>query len=107
MGGMGLLVVFILLLVVGEGFVILMGLTVERLSSPYTGLITFIILYFATFWFAWRAAVWLTEPGKRLANLFGGATERGVDDRPREQASGQRPVETGPRPAGYADGYRS
>jgi hypothetical protein len=84
MGGMGLLVVFILILVLGEGLVILLGLTVERLFSPYTGLITFIILYFATFWFAWKAAVWLTEPGKRLTKLFGGAAERGLEDRPSE-----------------------
>ena len=96
MGGMGLLLVFIVLLLLGQGFSILLGLTVERYSSPYTGLVTFIAAYFALFWFAWKAAVWLTEPGKRLAKLFGGAAERGLDDRPREQASGQRPV-TGPR----------
>jgi hypothetical protein len=76
MGGMGLLVVFILLLLLGQGVAILLGLTVERLSSPYTGLITFIAAYFALFWFSWKAAVWLTEPGKRLTKLLGGA-ERG------------------------------
>ena len=70
MGGMGLLLVFIVLLVLGQGFSILLCLMVERYSSPYTGLITFIVAYFAMFWFAWKAAVWLTEPGKRLAKLL-------------------------------------
>jgi hypothetical protein len=75
MGGMGLLVVFILMLALGQGFAILLGLTVERFSSPYTGLITFIAAYFALFWFSWKAAVWLTEPGKRLTKLLGGGAE--------------------------------
>ena len=78
MGGMGLLLVFIVCLLLGQGLSILLGLTVERYTSPYTGLITFIAAYFALFWFAWKAAVWLTEPGKRLAKLFGGAAERVV-----------------------------
>jgi hypothetical protein len=43
---------------------------------PYTGLITFIAAYFALFWFAWKATVWLTEPGKRLAKLLSGAAEQ-------------------------------
>jgi hypothetical protein len=64
--------------VLGQGLSILLGLTVERYASPYTGLVTFIAAYFALFWFAWKAAVWLTEPGKRLAKLFGGAAERVV-----------------------------
>ena len=39
-------------------------------------IITFIAAYFALFWFAWKAAVWLTEPGKRLAKLLRGAAEQ-------------------------------
>jgi hypothetical protein len=78
MGGMGLLLVFIVCLLLGQGLSILLGLMVERYASPYTGLVTFIAAYCALFWFAWKAAVWLTEPGKRLAKLFGGAAERVV-----------------------------
>ena len=76
MGGLGLLLVFIVLLLLGQGFSILLGLTVERYTSPYTGLITFIAAYFALFWFAWKVAVWLTEPGKRIAKLLSGAAEQ-------------------------------
>ena len=47
---MGLLVVFILCLAIGETLTILVGLAVERYTSPYTGLITFIVGYFAMFW---------------------------------------------------------
>ena len=48
----------------------------RTLFLPLTGLITFIAAYFALFWFAWKAAVWLTEPGKRLAKLLSGAAEQ-------------------------------
>ena len=76
MGGMGLLLVFILILLVGQGFSILLALLIEAYSSDYTGLITFIAMYFAMFWFAWKFAVWLTEPGKRLAKLMSGDAEQ-------------------------------
>jgi len=42
-------------------------LVVERYSTPYTGLVTFIASYFAMFWVAWRLAVRITEPLSRLA----------------------------------------
>jgi hypothetical protein len=70
MGGMGLLVVFLLLLLVGQSLSVAVCLIVERYTSSYTGLITFIAAYFAMFWFAWKGAVWLTEPGKRLAKFM-------------------------------------
>jgi hypothetical protein len=73
---MGLLVVFIASLVVGQTIAIFVGLVVERNSSPYAGLITFIALYFAMFWLAWKVAVRLTEPGTRLGGWLGsGAKE--------------------------------
>ena len=54
------------------------GLLVERHVSPYSGLVTFIVFYFAMFWAAWRFAVRVTEPrphvrerGEPSAVLFG------------------------------------
>ena len=73
---MGLLVVFIATLVVGQSIAIFVGLLVERYYSPYTGLITFIALYFVMFWVAWKIAVRLTAPGTRLGGWLGsGAKE--------------------------------
>jgi hypothetical protein len=62
---MGLLVVFIITLLVGQSISIGAGLLVERYATPYTGLVTFIALYFAMFWVAWRFAVRITAPGSR------------------------------------------
>jgi hypothetical protein len=58
---MRLLVVFLLSLVVSQSISIGIGLLVERHTSAYTGLVTFIALYFAMFWLAWRFAVRVTE----------------------------------------------
>ena len=69
---MRLLVVFLLSLVVSQSISIGIGLLVERHTSAYTGLVTFISLYFAMFWLAWRFAVRVTEPnavfGTRLSS---------------------------------------
>jgi hypothetical protein len=69
---MRLLVVFLLSLVVSQSISIGVGLLVERHTSAYTGLVTFIALYFAMFWLAWRFAVRMTEPnalfGTRLSS---------------------------------------
>jgi hypothetical protein len=46
---MMLLVVFFVSLVVGQAISIALGLMVERLVSPYAGLVTFIACYFAMF----------------------------------------------------------
>ena len=59
---MRLLVVFLLSLVVSQSISIGVGLLVERHFTPYTGLVTFIALYFAMFWLAWRFAVRITAP---------------------------------------------
>jgi hypothetical protein len=58
---MALLLVFIISLVVGQSMSIGAGLMVERLVSPYAGLVTFIGSYFAMFWLTWRFAVRVTE----------------------------------------------
>jgi len=65
---MGLLIVFVLTLLVGQSISIGIGLTVERYSTPYTGVIAFITSYFAMFWLAWRLAVRLTAPRTSTAD---------------------------------------
>jgi hypothetical protein len=64
---MKLLVVFIMTLAVGQMISVGVGLLVERQTSPYTGLITFIAMYFATFLVAWRLSVRITAPGPSSA----------------------------------------
>ena len=64
---MGLLLVFLVSLVVGQSLSIGIGLLVERLTTPYTGLMAFIACYFTMFWLAWRFAVRVTKPRERLA----------------------------------------
>jgi hypothetical protein len=59
---MRLLLVFLTSLLVGQSISIGVGLLVERHATPYTGLVTFIVCYFAMFWVAWRFAVRVTEP---------------------------------------------
>ena len=70
---MTLLAVFIVSLLIGQAISIGLGLVVERYSSPYTGLVTFIGCYFAMFWVAWRVAVRVTEPRPLLGGSTGGA----------------------------------
>jgi membrane protein implicated in regulation of membrane protease activity len=69
---MQLLLVFIASVLVGQLISIGVGLLVERHVTPYTGLVTFIVCYFAMFWLAWRFAVRITEPRSR----------RGARDKP-------------------------
>jgi hypothetical protein len=68
---MGLLLVFIVNVAVGQAIAIFLGLTVERYHSPYAGLVTFIVLYFAVFWVAWQLAIRMTAPGSRLGARLG------------------------------------
>ena len=73
---MQLLLVFIATVLVGQSISIGVGLLVERHVTPYTGLVTFIVCYFAIFWLAWRVAIRITRPRlgarhKRSAVLFG------------------------------------
>jgi hypothetical protein len=62
---MRLLLVFLASLLVGQSISVGIGLLVERHATPYTGLVTFIVCYFAMFWMAWRFAVRVTEPRSR------------------------------------------
>jgi hypothetical protein len=57
-----LLIVYLVTLVMGQAIAVGIGLAVERLYSPYTGLVVFIPLYFCVFWLAWRLSVRLTAP---------------------------------------------
>ena len=59
---MNLLVIFIVSLVIGQSLSIGLGLLVERYSTPYTGMVTFIGSYFLMFRLAWRFAVRITAP---------------------------------------------
>ncbi len=51
---MGLLVVYILSVVVGQSISVTLGLLVERLHSPYAGLLVFIGCFFFVFWLSWQ-----------------------------------------------------
>jgi hypothetical protein len=64
---MRLLLIFIICLLFGQSLSIGVGLLVERYSTPYTGLVTFITSFFAMFWLAWRVAVRITQPRSRVA----------------------------------------
>ena len=64
---MTLLVTFIICVMVGQLFSIGLGLMVERYSTPYISVLTFMASYFVMFWIAWRLAVRITEPRSRLA----------------------------------------
>ena len=66
---MNLLVVFIAVLVVTQSISVSLGLLAERLFTPYTGLVTFITLYFVMFWITWKVAVRLTASGGRGRSL--------------------------------------
>ena len=70
---MGLLAVFIITLVVGQAISVGVGLLVERHTTPYTGLVTFISAYFVMFWLAWRLAIRVTAPTTRLGAWLGSA----------------------------------
>ena len=58
---MWLLLTYIALAVIGNGLVYLVGLVIERVW-PIASLPAFLFMFFAVMWFAWIAAVKLTEP---------------------------------------------
>jgi len=70
---MALLAGFLISLVIGQSLSIGLGLLVERHTTPYTGLITFIGAYFLMFWLAWRFAIRVTAPTTRLGGWLGSA----------------------------------
>ena len=59
---MNLLVIFLISVLIGQSLSIGLGLLVERYSTPYTGLMTFIGSYFVMFWLAWRFALRVSAP---------------------------------------------
>jgi hypothetical protein len=62
----------------GQSISVGIGLLVERQSTPYTGLVTFIACFFAVFWVAWRFAVRITEPRALLGDLKNNRAEPGA-----------------------------
>ena len=59
---MNLLVIFIISVLIGQSLSIGLGLLVERYSTPYIRLMTFIGRYFVMFWLAWRFALRVSAP---------------------------------------------
>jgi len=59
---MNLLVVYITSVVIGQSIAVGFGLLVERMYTPYIGLVAFFPVFFAMFWLAWRVAVRVTKP---------------------------------------------
>jgi len=57
-----LLIVYIVLMLVGDAVDYLVGLAVERMWGPQASLIVFLVLYFVSLWVAWVVAVKITEP---------------------------------------------
>ena len=62
---MNLLVMFLVVLLFCQAISVGLGLLAERVFSPYTGLVTFIVCYFLMFGVAWKIAVRLTAPRSR------------------------------------------
>lgn len=59
---MWLLIVYVVLVVLGQAAGYLIGLLVERMWGSQASLIAFLVLYFVFMWVAWVAAVKITEP---------------------------------------------
>ena len=57
-----LLSTYLVTLIVAQAAAIGIGLAVERMYTPYMGLMVFIPLYFCFFWLAWLFAVRITRP---------------------------------------------
>ena len=59
---MSLLVVYIVLVFIGQAFAVTIGILVDAVSQPL-GLAVFLALYFSVFIVGWKVAVRLTAPG--------------------------------------------
>jgi len=59
---MWLLIVYLVLVIVGDVADYLIGLFVERMWGSQASLIVFLALYFLFLWLAWIAAVKITAP---------------------------------------------
>lgn len=58
---MWLLLTYIVLTLIGNAVIYFIGLGIERMW-PVASLPLFLLMFFAVMWFAWIAAVKLTEP---------------------------------------------
>ena len=67
---MGLLIVYVVLMILGDIVDYVIGLAVEHFW-PQASLPVFLVLYFVSLWVAWVLAVKLTQPKHATA---GGAT---------------------------------
>jgi hypothetical protein len=61
-GTMSLMIVYIVLVFVGQAVAVTIGLLLDNFSKAM-GLTVFLVLYFTVFVACWRLAVKLTEPG--------------------------------------------
>lgn len=59
---MWLIIIYVVLMVIGDLLAYLIGLGIERMWGTQVSLIAFLALYFLFLWFAWLGAVKLTEP---------------------------------------------
>lgn len=59
---MGLLLVYLALVVLGDIADYLIGLAIEQMWGQQASLVVFLLLYFVFLWVAWVVAVRLTEP---------------------------------------------
>lgn len=57
---MKLLAAYVGIVIIGELIAYAIGLGVERMTSPATSLIVFLVLFFSVFFFGWKAAIRLT-----------------------------------------------
>jgi len=62
---MGLLIVYVVIVIVGDAIAYVIGSFVEGMFSPVVGLPVFLALFFAVFGLGWMLAVRLTaKPGE-------------------------------------------
>lgn len=59
---MWLLIIYLVLMIVGDILDYLIGLVVERMWGAQVSLIVFLALYFLFLWLAWVGAVMITKP---------------------------------------------
>ena len=63
---MSLLIVYLVLMIIGDFVAYLIGLVIER-TFPSASLPAFLAMYFLFLWDAWIIAVRITEPKKAAA----------------------------------------
>jgi hypothetical protein len=63
---MWLIVVYVILMILGDILAYVLGLFVER-TWPEASLLTFLAMYFGFLWVSWQIAVKITEPKTQTA----------------------------------------